>query len=310
MNKKILVTGATGLIGKKLTIELCRQGALIKIISTNADKAKLIFKDHSTIQIFEWSAYHAPSELSGLIEDTDAVINLAGVNVGESRWTKEYKKNIYDSRINTTRLIVDAIGLCKKRPDCLINSSAVGFYGFREDEPLDEESGSGSDFLAELCRDWETEALKAEQFDVRVVAIRAGVVLDKSDGVLKKFLEPFKFFIGTYMGSGKQWLPWIHTDDVISLYIFALNNNNLIGAVNGVAPGKVTNKQFVKTIGTILNKNIILPVPGIALKIGIGEFANNLLTGQRVSSNRALKNGFSFKFPELKMALENLLKEK
>lgn len=309
MVKKILITGATGLIGKKIVKELCSQGAFVKIVSTDSDHAKQIFNDQFTIEAFDWSDYDTPAKLSELIEDTNAVINLAGANVGESRWTKDFKNKIYNSRIETTKLIVKAIGLCTKKPVCLINASAVGIYGFRGDEALDEESGPGDDFLANLCRDWEKEAMKALEFDIRVVTVRTGIVLDKNNGALKNFILPFKFFIGAYMGNGKQWFPWIHIEDVVSLFIFALENENLSGAVNGVAPEEVTNKQFIKTVGSILKKNILISVPKIFLTIGVGEFANNLCTGQKIYPGKALKYGFNFRFPELKEALTNLLKE-
>ncbi len=307
MDKKILITGATGLIGKKIVYELSKQSTFIKIISTDADKARQIFKDQPRVQAYNWSDFKNLSDLSELVGDVDAVINLAGVNVGESRWNNDFKNKIYHSRIDTTKSIVDAIAVCKKRPECLINASAVGIYGFRGDEELDEDSGPGDDFLARLCIEWESEALKAAQFDVRVVTVRAGIVLEKNEGALKNFLLPFKFSIGTYMGSGKQWLPWIHIEDVAAMYIFALENNKLYGAVNAVAPELVTNKEFVKMIGSIYKKNILLPVPEIALRIGVGEFAGNLVTGQKVYSRKSSVLSFSYKYPELKMALKNLL---
>ncbi len=310
IDKTILITGATGVIGSRLVKRLCEQGAFVKILSRSPVNADKIFKRQYTVQEFDWSKYDDPHKLRELIEESDAIINLAGANVADKRWSKEYKKEIYNSRIEITKLLVKTIKICSKRPECLINASGVGYYGFRGDEILTEDSEPGEDFLAKLCRDWESEAMKAVQYNVRVVTIRTGIVLDNQGGALKEFLKPFKFYIGAYQGSGRQWLSWIHIDDIIDLYLFAMLNKNMLGAVNGVSPESVTNKEFTEILGRVLNKNIILPVPGFILKLVVGEFANNLITGQKVSPQKILDAGFKFKFPLLKEALENLLNQK
>ena len=307
IDKTILITGATGLIGSRIANRLCEMGALVKILSRNPGKADNLFKRQYTVQEYDWSTYDDPTKLRELIEDSDAIINLAGSNVAGKRWSEEYKKEIYNSRIEITRLIVNTIKICSKKPECLINASGVGYYGFCGDETLTEDSVPGDDFLAKLCRNWENEAMKAVQYDVRVVTVRTGIVLEKNGGALKEFLTPFKFHFGAYQGSGNQWFSWIHIDDITDLYLFAMSNENLIGAVNGVSPDVVTNKKFTEVLGSILNKNIVLPVPGFILKLVVGEFANNLITGQKVSSQKILDAGFKFKFPLLKSALENLL---
>ncbi len=309
MNQKILVTGATGLIGKKLVNELCLQGAFVKIISTKKKRAKTSFEKTYAIQFFEWSAYNTPHSLAALMEETDTIINLAGTNVGEKRWGKKFKDEIYNSRVETTKLIVESIGLCKQKPKCLINASAVGIYGFRGDEVLDETATSGDDFLARVCIDWESEAMKAVQLNVRAVFIRTGVVLDKKEGALPKILTPYRFYIGTYYGSGKQWLSWIHIDDIINLYISAINDVKLFGAVNGCSPDAVTNKKFNKTVGEVLKSKLSLPIPAFILRIAAGEFASNLLSGQRVFPKKAVAAGFVFKYPYLKEALTDLLRK-
>lgn len=307
IDKTILITGATGLIGSRIANRLCEMGALVKILSRNPGKADNLFKRQYTVQEYDWSTYDDPNKLRELIEDSDAIINLAGSNVADKRWSEEYKKEIYNSRIEITRLIVNTIKICSKKPECLINASGVGYYGFCGDETLTEDSVPGDDFLAKLCRNWENEAMKAVQYDVRVVTVRTGIVLDKNGGALKEFLAPFKFHFGAYQGSGNQWFSWIHIDDITDLYLFAMSNESLLGAVNGVSPDVVTNKKFTEVLGSILNKNIVLPVPGFILKLVVGEFANNLITGQKVSSQKILDAGFKFKFPLLKSALENLL---
>ncbi len=307
IDKTILITGATGLIGSRIVNRLCDLGALVKILSRKPGKADKLFKRQYTVQEFDWSTYDDPYKLRELIEDSDAIINLAGSNVAGKRWSKEYKKDIYNSRIEITRLLVNAIKICKKKPLCLINASGVGYYGFCGDELLNEDSVPGDDFLAKLCRNWEREAMNAVQYDVRVVTVRTGIVLDNNGGALKEFLAPFKFHFGAYQGKGDQWLSWIHIDDITELYIYAMTNESLLGALNGVSPEPVTNKKFTEILGGVLKKNIILPVPGLLLKLVIGEFANNLLTGQKVSSQKISDAGFIFNYPTLKGALENLL---
>ncbi|MDQ3019725.1 MAG: TIGR01777 family oxidoreductase [Bacteroidota bacterium] len=307
MNKKILITGATGLIGRQIVNDLYGKGADIKIISTNKDNAKKLFQEQPDIETFNWSEFNNPEKLSEIIEDVDVIINLSGANVGDKRWTEKFKKEIYDSRVETTTLIVNAVRMCDKKPECLINASAVGIYGFRGDETLSEDSGLGNDFLAKLCIDWEAAALKVNNYGVRVVTMRSGIVLAKDDGALKKMITPFKFFIGGHQGSGRQWFSWIHIDDMVKLYIFALENDNLSGPVNGTSPNPVTNDTLAKSIGKILKRPAVFHVPGFALKIAVGEFAENLLSGQKVYPAKAIEAGFKFKYPEIEEALEMCL---
>lgn len=309
MKKTILITGGTGLIGSHVINELCRQGAFVKVLTTNIDNARKVLRKDFTAQFFDWDEYDSPFSLATLMEDVDVIINLAGENVGASRWTGEFKDKIYNSRIQTTKLLVEAIRTSKRQPAVLLSSSAVGYYGFRGDEILTEDSGPGDDFLAKVCRDWETEALKAISSNVRVVTIRTGIVLDKDDGALKQMLAPFRFSVGVYQGNGRQWFSWIHIKDIVRLFLYAMENENVFGALNGDTPNPVTNKELIKTAGEILGKNLIVPVPGFILKIAVGEFADNLLTGQRVSPSKAIELGFKFDYPELKPALQNLLKE-
>lgn len=307
MNKKILVTGATGMLGKSIVSRLCSKGAFVRILTTDKKKARSVFEKQYTVQPFEWKNFDDPISLTEIIEDSDAIINLAGANVGNKRWTKEYMKEIYSSRIEVTKLLVNSIKLCKKKPECLINASAVGYYGFTGNSILTEDSGPGDDFLAMLCRDWEAEAMKAVQLSVRVAIIRGGIVLGKNEGALKELLGPFKFSVGVYQGNGNQWMSWIHINDITDAYLFALENPYLRGAVNACSPEPVTNKQMITTIAKVLNKKIILPVPGFILKIVVGKFAENLLTGQKVYPKKLIEESFIFRYPELKEALKNLL---
>lgn len=307
MTKKILITGATGMIGKRIVSELCLKGAFVRILTSDKKKAKSVFQKNYTVQPLEWKNFSEPLTLSEIIDDSDAIINLAGANVGYKRWTDSYMKEIYDSRIETTKLLVQSIKLSRKKPECLISASAVGYYGFAGDNVLNEDSGAGDDFLAELCREWEAEAMKAIQSHIRVVIIRGGIVLDKNEGALKELLSPFKFSVGVYQGKGNQWMSWIHINDIVNIYLFALENAYLRGAVNACSPAPVTNKQLISSIAKILKVKIILPVPAFILKIIAGKFAENLLTGQKVFPRKLTMESYSFQYPELNGALNNLL---
>ena len=307
MRKKILITGATGLIGKALTQRLCKEGAYVKILARNVKTAIGMFDKHYSLEALDYAKYDTPNLLAKILSDIDVVINLAGANIGGKKWNKEYKNLLYDSRIDLTRLLVSAIHLADSKPECLISASGVGIYGDTRDEIITEESRPGNDFLANLCKDWEREAMKAVGLGVRVVAIRTGIVLDKTGGALPKLLFPFKFFVGAYQGSGKQWLSWIHIDDIVSLYTYAIENEELAGPVNGTSPEPVRNKEFVKSAGHILKRNLAIPAPAFALRLAIGEFAESLLTGQRVMPEKAIAADFNFAFPDLNSALKNLI---
>ncbi len=195
------------------------------------------------------------------------MVHLAGANLGAKRWNEEYKKLAYDSRILSTRNLVEAIKSVEQKPKVFICSSATGIYGNRYDEVLDENSSPGNDFLATLCNDWEKEAKKVEQLGVRRVSIRTGLVLDKNEGLMKKLIPSFKIFLGGWLGNGKQWFPWIHIDDIVGIYLHAIDNSNINGAVNAASPGIVTNKEFSKMLGKVLSRPALFPIPKLALRI-------------------------------------------
>lgn len=307
MNKRILVTGATGLIGKGIVKELCSQGAYVKVIARNTKKAKSIFRDQLMAEIVDLNFMNLPSKLRKVIEETDAVINLAGTNLSSKRWDEDFKSEIYKSRISITKLISDTIKISDKKPECFVSASGAGFYGFRGDEELNEMSSNpGNDFLSSLCRDWESEALLSAQEKVRVVLMRTGIVLDKTEGAFPELLKPFKLFTGAYLGNGKQWISWIHLNDIVRMYLFAIQNDKIYGPLNGTSPDPVTNKNLCKSIGKHKKTKILLPVPEFVLKIAVGEFAENLLNGQKVLPEKALESGFVFNYPTLKSALDNL----
>ncbi len=306
MKKKILITGGTGLIGRKIVNELCIQGAFVKILTRNVKKARVLFSNSYALEFLDSKKYDDPLILKSVIEETDAVINLAGMNVGDRRWNEAFKEEIYSSRINTTKLLVDSIKLSQNKPDSFISASGVGVYGDKKDERINESSLTGNDFLADVCLDWENEALNAADLGVRVVILRTGIVLDKNDGALPELIMPFKFYIGAYQGNGRQWFSWIHIDDIVKIYLLALENTKIEGIINAVSPDPVTNKSFIKSVSEFKKTLFQIPVPGFIMKIVAGEFAWNLLTGQKVFPDKLVRVGYNFIFPDLNSALSDL----
>jgi uncharacterized protein (TIGR01777 family) len=244
--------------------------------------------------------------VAGQLEGCRAVIHLAGEPVAQ-RWTHAAKRRILGSRVAGTRTIVDAIGLCRQKPEVLISASGVGYYGSRGDEILTEGASPGSDFLAGVCQAWEAEARKAEAFGVRVVNPRIGLVLDAAGGALEKMLLPFKFGVGGRIGSGAQWVSWIHLSDLIGLVRFAILEPSLHGPLNAVAPDPVTNAEFTKELAAALHRPAIFPVPGLVLKLAVGEMSEMLLGSQRVLPEGAQAAGFRFRYAKLADALAEIL---
>jgi uncharacterized protein len=308
MPKTVMIAGGTGQIGSHLIPKLLSSGYYIKLLTRNIQKAKDKFQG-TNVEFIQWNGTDNLNELSNHINSTDYIINLSGANVAEKRWNKQFKQELYDSRINTTKKLVDAIGLSGKKPEAFICASGVGIYGFRTNTKLDEDSTLGKDFLAKLCVDWENEAKKAEKSGVRVVNMRTGMVLDKNEGAFPKLSLPFKLFAGGYMGSGKQYISWIHINDAINLYMFALDDYFISEPLNVTAPNPVTNKQFCKSLGKALHRPCWAVIPGFALKIAGGELAESLLHGQRVIPQKALDHHFKFEFTDLDSALKDLTKK-
>ena len=256
----------------------------------------------------QWLAWQpgASGEWERAIEGADAVINLAGEPIAGKRWTPKQKEILRSSRIDGTKALVEAIAKAQVKPKVMISGSAVGYYGSHGDEVLHEDSKPGDDFLARLCVDWERQAQQAESLGVRVCLLRTGIVLAKGEGALKKMVPPFKMFIGGPLGSGRQWMPWIHIEDEVGLIQFLVENERARGPFNGSAPNPVTMAEFSKTLGTILNRPSWARVPPSVLALMVGEMAEMLLNGQRVIPEAAIKLGFKFKYPNLKPALESL----
>lgn len=303
MNKKIIITGATGLIGRELCKKLHVDGDEVTVFTRDIKKGKEILPYLNNF--VEWD-YNKPELWEDELNGKDAIIHLAGANIFGKRWTDIYQRTIMESRISATKNLVDSIGRINSKPKIFISSSAVGYYGDKGEEVITEESPSGTDFLSNVCRSWEHEAMQVEKFGVRRVSIRTGVVLSSKEGALKKMLLPFKLFAGGSIGTGNQWFPWIHIEDIINVYLFALNNE-VAGALNGTSPNPVTMKEFARTLGKTLHRPSFLTVPEFVLKLAVGEGAQSILASLRVIPQRLINNLFQFKYDKLEAALNSLL---
>lgn len=303
--KRILITGATGLIGTHLCKQLSERGDVLTIFSRYPDKAKskLPFAD----EYVKWD-YKKPGEWKNHLNKKDIVVHLAGANLAGKRWTDDYKKKIIESREISTRNLINAVGEAEEKPDLFICASGINYYGNKGDDILTEESSNGHDFLAKVCQIWESEASRAEAFNIRWISIRTGAVLTPDEGALKKFLTPFKFFIGGPLGTGNQWFSWIHIDDIVRGYIFLIDNESLKGPVNVSSPNPVRMKEFADTLGNVLNRPSFLRVPEAVLKIVAGEMAVTVTGSLRVKPQKLEENNFNFRYENLSGALKNLLK--
>jgi uncharacterized protein (TIGR01777 family) len=305
---RVFVTGGTGLVGSRLLPRLRERGDQVVLLSRRPALARERLAPED--RLVEGDPMR-PGPWMDAVSECDAVIHLAGENVFARRWNDEFKKLLHDSRIKSTENIVEALARNPRtaagQPRILVNASAIGYYGPRTDEELDEDSPPGDDFLAGLCMAWERAAQKAETVGVRVVRVRVGIVLDRAGGPLALMLTPFKLFIGGPVGSGRQWMSWIHYHDLVGLFLLGLDNPAAQGALNGTAPNPVTNRDFSRALGQALHRPSFLPVPPFALKIGLGGVAQVIATGQRVVPRRPLALGYTFQFPTIEAALADLL---
>lgn len=298
---KIVITGASGFIGSLLVGHLWKHRHHLVLLSRNPPR-------ESNVTQQEWVSWvpGASGEWEQAIDGVDGVINLAGEPIAAKRWNDLQKEKIRFSRVETTKALVNAIAKAKAKPKFLISSSAVGYYGAHGDEVVTEETAPGNDYLARVCADWEKEARKAESHGIRVALLRTGIVLDKGQGALGKMVVPFKCFVGGPLGSGDQWMPWIHIEDQIRLLLFLIENENARGPFNATAPNPVTMTKFCQTLGAVLNRPSWATVPGGILTLLIGEMAEMLLNGQRAVPQGAAKLGYEFKYSNLLPALESL----
>ncbi len=296
----VLITGGTGFIGRELAASLLADQHSVTVLTREITSAGNRIP----------AGAKAIRDL-GKADDIDAVVNLAGANLGGVRWNPVAKMGFRSSRIDTTRRLVDWMSRLSVKPKVLISGSAIGWYGPQGDDKLTEIAPAGSDFSATLCRDWEAEAQKAAVLGVRVCTLRTGIVLGPDGpaggGALAQMLSAFRLGGGGPMGSGKQWMSWVHRADLVALIRYLIERDMTSGPYNGTAPEPVTNGEFAKTLGRVLKRPAILPMPGFALKMIVGEMAEILLTGQRVIPQAAMDQGFRFRFPTLEAALRDVL---
>jgi uncharacterized protein len=299
----IFMTGGTGFLGTALTSAFIGQNHTVTILSRSAGKPKRLPPQVSLVQ-------GNPVEKGAWQERVaahDVIVNLAGASIF-SRWTAEYKEIMRRSRIDTTRNIVEALATTNRKTRLLLNASAVGYYGSRGDEELDENSMPGEDFLAVLVRDWEAAATEAEQYAVRVVRCRFGIVLGEGGGAFEKMLPAFKIGLGSPLGSGRQWFSWIHRQDLKRIFLFLLGRDDVAGPVNCTAPQPVTNKEMTAALGGVLHRPVFLPhAPSFLIKAALGDLGSVVLEGQKVLPRKLEAAGFVFEYPEIRKAFADLV---
>ena len=297
----IAVTGSTGMVGSALVAAVEGQGHLVRrLVRHDVEDAE---------REIRWNPEAGEidaAELNGV----DAVVHLAGENIAGRRWSDDFKRRILESRTKGTRLLAETLAGLEMKPSVLVSASATGYYGNRGDETVDELAPSGNGFLAEVCREWEAATQRAHDADIRVVKLRIGPVLSSTGGALAKMLPPFKLGLGGVIGSGRQYFSWIALDDLVSAIVFALETESLVGPVNAVAPESVTNREFTKTLGRVLSRPTIFPMPAFAARLAFGEMADEmLLGGVRVAPHELTATGFEFAYPHLEPALRHLLRK-
>ena len=297
---RIAITGASGLIGRRLLKDLAAAGHSLHVLSRHAGTNL-----PPGVRLSVWDSTRGEPPADAL-RDVDAVVHLAGEPVAQ-RWTAHARQVIRESRVTGTRNLVEALARLPRKPEVLVCASAVGYYGDRGDEILNESSSPGTDYLARLCVDWEKEAQAAEASGIRVVRVRTGLVLDARGGALPRMLPPFRLGLGGKLGSGRHWMSWIHLEDLAALFQFALANP-ISGPVNGVAPNPVVNAGFTRALAAAVHRPAIFPVPAFALRLLFGEMSGILLASQRALPQAAERAGFRFRYPELAPALADVLK--
>jgi uncharacterized protein (TIGR01777 family) len=301
---RIVITGATGFIGKALCRALQKDYELVAI-SRNPDKAAASLAGMA--EIAKWDAKN-PESLQQALDGALAVINLAGENIGSGLWTKSKKDAILNSRLNTAQAIVDATKKIQKKPALIIHTSATGFYGNKEDRILSEDSSPGSGFLAEVCQKTEHTIRQVDTLGIRLAIVRLGVVLG-TGGLIGRLLTPFRFYLGSRIAAANQWLSWIHIDDVVEAIRFIIENNDLKGAFNLTSPNPVPAAVFYNSLGKAMNRPVIFSVPAFALKLLLGDMATELfLASQRAIPQNLLHAGYDFKYPDLDPALQDIIK--
>jgi uncharacterized protein len=303
MTMRVFMTGGTGFVGRTLTKKLTERGYGVTLLTRSIKHPESLppgasFVEGDPARKGAWMEH---------VSEHEIIINLAGASIFD-RWTKKHKKTIRDSRVLTTRNLVGALSGREGKETVFLSTSAVGYYGFCGDEELQENSAPGSDFLASVTREWESTALETEKLGVRVLLCRFGIVLGAGGGALAELLPFFKKGLGSPLGSGKQWISWIHEQDLVAIYLFLIERKGETGPINCTAPNPVTNKELTKALGEALEKPTFMPaVPGFLIKLKMGEVGSVLLNGQKVLPKRLLDMGFDFRFPGIREALKDIL---
>lgn len=295
----IVLAGGSGFLGTKLAARLQHDRHHVVILTRRPRKDR----DADVA----WHPDGSAGSLAGHLDGVDAVVNLAGENIADRRWSADRKAAIRDSRLLATRTLVRAMATCLRPPRVLVSASAVGYYGPRGDEPVTESTPPGSDFLARVCVEWEEEARAAEGPATRVAMVRSGLVLDAKGGALPRMLPPFRLGLGATIGSGQQFMSWIHVADWVSMVMWLIQSERGAGAFNATAPQPVINRDFTHTLGRVLRRPAVLRAPGLVLRVALGEMADLLITGQRALPARAEELGFKFSFHALEPALQEIL---
>jgi len=301
-DKRVVITGATGTIGRKLCSELALRDYQLVIFSRDPDKARASVPGAAV----KWTP-EEEGAWDSAIDGAYGVVHLAGASIFGKRWSETYKQEIRDSRVIGTRGMVNAMAAAQRKPSVFVCGSAIGYYGPSDDTELDESAPPGNDFLAQIGIEWEREGARAEEYGIRTVLLRTGIILDPSGGALAQMVPPFKFFVGGPVLPGNQWFSWIHIDDEVALIIKALEDSRISGPLNATAPHPQTNRDFSATLGKVLGRPSWLPVPTFALNAMFGELGTMLSTGQRVIPTKALDLGYEFTYPTSEQALRDLL---
>jgi len=302
---RIIITGGTGLIGKALCPLLLTDRHLVTVLSRNPDEVQGM---PSGVSLEKWDG-KTTEGWGHLVNSADAIINLAGAGIADRPWTAKRKQAIRESRIQAGLAVQKAIQQATQKPKVLVQASAVGYYGARHDDTIiTEDAVPGTDFLAKVCFDWEISTAPVSKVAVRRPIIRTGIVLSKAGGAFPKMILPFKFFAGGPLGSGKQWMPWIHITDQVRAIKFVLDNPRANGPFNLAAPNPVTNQQFSEILGATMRRPAFMPAPSIAMKTLLGEMSTIVLDGQRVVPQKLEQLGFTFTYPTLREALRNLMR--
>jgi uncharacterized protein (TIGR01777 family) len=307
MSKRVIISGATGFIGNVLCKELIGGGYEVFGLSRNREMGKKLLPDE--VEVIRWDTKSGQG-WADYADGAYAIVNLAGENIASGGWTEERKERILQSRLDAGRAVVDAVEKAKNKPDVIIQASGIGYYGDSGDEILDETSPPGSGFLVEVAKQWEETTKKVESMGLRHVIIRTGVVLGKEGGFLSRVILPYRFFVGGHMGSGKQWIPWIHMDDEVRAIRFLMEKKDLQGVFNLSSPHPLTSRDFSRILGKVMKKPAWLPVPGFVLRLFLGEMASELiLSGQRALPERLQKSGFQFQYTDLESVLSQILSQ-